>query len=437
LIPVISSALNQLKYGRKAGDIKKQLDFISDEWEELRKDFIVQEHLENLEELKNAPDKKSIKNIDFTEVHKSLFEKTSKRIDALVDHYLEANSERFMKEFVGEIKPGKRLKKPGNRWFIKSEFYRHTKFIFQYPEEIQQYITIENGKITKIPNLEQLKLTNKDHYNYLCVLFSSILKDWNVVLPIAKSLSNEVNLNIDLKEEIFLMLSIAMRYALCRDICARGWERVKLNNRLNYILDKNKKALNLNKDNLRTQLSLLSFKLESFIYYCHKSKALSEKFDFFDDPDFNYLISEFNHNNWIIDFKEQFKNHIYRNHLYHMYYKVLLSFYIFIIYARLIDYNTSLSTHKFSEEKKEYIILRLNELDKTINSNKHHVLPQLLISICENKKRTNKDIAEWKEHMKKLDTNSFIKRFILFPVLSQLKTRNMGFSQIAKFPEDV
>lgn len=436
LIPVISSALNQLKYGRKVGDLKKQLDYISDEWEKLRKDFIVQEHLEDLEDLKNTLNNKSIQNIDFTEIHQSLFEEASKRIDKLVDHYLEANSDRFKKEFVGEIKQGEKLNKRDNRWFIRSEYERHTKFIFQYPKEIQEYISIENGKITKIPDFKELKSTNKNHYNYVCVLFSSILKDWNVVLPIAESLSsNEKDLNANLKEEIFLMLSIAMRYALCRDICAKGWKKVKLNSRLDDILDKSKKAINSNKNNLRIQLSLFSLKLESFVYRCHKSKDLSQKFDFCDNEDFNYLMDEFNHNNWIS--KQYFKNHIFSNHLYHMYYKVLLSFYIFIVYARLVDYHTSISTPKFNEEKKAHIILRLKELDETINSNKHHILSQLLISICEKKKRTNKDIAEWKEQLKKLDANSFIKRFILLPVLAQFESRNMGFAERAKFPEDV
>jgi len=437
LIPVISSAINQIKYGRKLKNISKQLEYISEEWGELRKAFIVHEHIEDLKELSETKEEikklepaeiksiKSIKKIGFDSIHRFLFDSSHQRISDLVNNYIGANSERFVAEFRGESKFGKPYKKEGLRWFIRSLTKGQSQFVFQLPIDMQSWISFENEKLNELRKIEDLRKESPYYYKYICILYSCISRDWHIVLPIANAiLQQPESSNNNLREEILYVQSLAMRFVLCKDICSRGWKRVQLNDEITTIHLKINDALSLNADNVRIKLSEFSFRLETFVYRCHKIHDLHENYNWNDDVDYKYLIEEYNSGSLLNELEDNIDHHVFGDNLYLMYYKVLLSFYVFTKYANMLP-GSELETIFVNEQKDEYVKI-LEELNGKIKG--HHLVADFLIEICKDENRLFENVIEYRQKMETMDTNTFIKRFVLMPVCTTKRPKKRAFT---------
>ncbi len=426
----------------------KKLSEIKDQWIELRQNLMLAENIEDVQERESGDsnltkkDKRlfdSLNTIGFDNLYSTVRNLNEEIIDEVLKNYLVINAESLCHNFKAKILS---IEKDGlgeKRYLLSSSKKGTCQNVFQIPEGFfkAQLLTKTAENHIYSFDAKKLKSIKSDNYLllYLRILCSALLRDWTIVEIVTRRYLKEysdVPANTHLLEEVNYLNHLANRHGLYtfKSVTKLKYSEDGLDHELNYIDNLLEEAIKLNGKNPRLKLCKTIFIFEKAVFRVASHSegissfevALEKVDDFKSFYQAEYLEQSFYKNNG------NFEDYPFRNNLLSMYYKTLLTFYIYskTTFSEL----GALPLEKLEQQARVYceelrkIVAAEKEkdsdyLEMRLLTNYILLLSQQLIS----GKYHHERLQEASSHLKKA---TFFGRFILGSSLKYIKDRQSG-----------
>ncbi len=429
LISVIDRMESKIK--NSGGSIKSDLDSLSERRNELRDNFFIEENILDVEEINPISDVdvfKYISEIGFTNIYKTLLRNNKELVNEVVDLFLKANINRFSNIFKGEVKYSLMYKSNTVRYFIKSTTTNTSKYVFQIPHDFVdlKIIELKEGKVFTFNKDKLLNLhsDNIELYLYTCLLISSILKDWNIAESVASKLIDLIDSNPNYEgilEESKYLLHLALRSNLFKKLNTLGFNHKEVFLITKEIEDQLIDAKNSNENNPRLRLSEYSFQLEKSIVNLNRSKFNAKNYSNLGNSliaNINFLVDEVNNGPFIKQFNENFSNHCFGNNLFYMYYKIMLSTYLFCKTNTLLN-NINFKRAKIVKLRRE-LKQKLKEMAESGDTDKHLIGNFILLAVSLTLKISDKNEDKLLKLYSNINTKSFLKGYLFNHIVTPI-----------------
>ena len=417
LMPIIKGVINKLDNPSiTKQSYNEELKEIAEKWEKLRDNFLIEENFEDVEEQVD---------VDISAIYRLVFEDSEQLLNDLVDSYLYQKIRRLAKGFNAILTPINNGSSETG-YFIRSTHQGTSQYVYQIPSKFRNDgLIIKENNTVKIETstLDEYKLNEKIYYKYACILFACIQKDWEIVKTVSSDFIEkyESSSNIDLIEEAYYFCHLSMRFDLFYQLSKYGFSK---NIRFDFVDCVNKidnhlnSAIKLNKNNPRLQLSDLSFALEKMVFQFKWREFYGESMPNIDEDYYSKLLDEFKEGHFLKKIQDNFNKHYFKDNLYLMYYKVLLSFYLFCKTNKCKDQKETLPEEKVKDYS-ENLKARYNDL---ANENQYSGT-KFIIDATSQLLNEKYDLAELELSCKNLPKFSFLRRFIARPVKDYIETK--------------
>lgn len=418
----------------------QKLKEISTKWNLFRDNLLYEKNIIQVEELNKSDEGKSqnpllnsIKDIGYEHFYATIKNINENLIDELIDFYLKTNAYQLNYELKAILSSIECQTKGYVRYLIKSIKKNTCQNVFQVPKQYIKEKIIEKQEGTKdiytlnVDVLFELKKTEQRYlYTYTCAILSALIKDWTTVELVCEKFiedySDSSNEEIKLfLEEVYYIIHLSKRNNLFKKRSLTTQGENSLESSLKDVLSPLNKAKELNERNPRLKLSQISFDMEKAILLIEKNDLANKDSEHLkmEIPEYKniyekeFINSDFN----LGDNKDFINKHPFKNNLISMYYKVLLSFFIYNV--------TSLRYGEFEEKKlKQQALVYFENLKMIVESqheefrtgdNELHLRRPVTAFVMEFMKQYKENSFD-KERLrllsKTLPKNTFFKRFI-------------------------
>lgn len=256
------------------------------------------------------------------------------------------------------------------------------------------------------------------------MLISSILKDWNIAESVASKLIDLIDSNPNYEgilEESKYLLHLALRSNLFKKLNTLGFNHKEVFLITKEIEDQLIDAKNSNENNPRLRLSEYSFQLEKSIVNLNRSKFNAKNYSNLGNSliaNINFLVDEVNNGPFIKQFNENFSNHCFGNNLFYMYYKIMLSTYLFCKTNILLN-NINFKRAKIVKLRRE-LKQKLKEMAESGDTDKHLIGNFILLAVSLTLKISDKNEDKLLKLYSNINTKSFLKGYLFNHIVTPI-----------------
>jgi len=441
LMTIIRGVLDKIKKGSHLSVYRNDLKDIASKWEKLRDNFQLEENFEDVE--KDVVGDKNFHSI-FESIYAVLFDENESLVSDLIDSYLYRGVSRLSSGIDGVYGSTQMYYRPDEiRHFIKSNNEGTSQYVYQIPLPlIENKIIRFNSKTKKIfVNNTQLNLLKSDnifYYRYICILTAAIQKDWNIVKLVSENFLKKFGRSHEdenIIEEVKFLRNLSLRYDLSYQLALHGFTDslyFRFFSAINSIDELLNQAIDKNNGNPRVMLSRFSFQIEKYVYAKKYEATYNKINDELNSSEiYDVLIQEFNQSQKLKIIEDNFNGHTFKDYLFLMYYKCLLTFYLYCINSNNSNTNKG---HHFDNKKAQDHLDQLKLYHSRINQENRYFGTKFIIEAVD-QFLLNKpySLQKLETPCKNLPKHSFLRRFVSRPIKDMVEELESGNYQNQDF----